>query len=235
MATKNKKTGCTRRQEAFCQAYAIPTSPGWKKTAVSAREAGYTEKGSPNRGRELIKKAHIRARVDVIFKEWSKWNPAFNEDQILLKHINLMERAEKEGDLGEARANLIKIGEIGGIYKQRQLIQAEVVAVSVELPAGQSEAMRDAAKIYKLKMATEGDDPERGRNNPVKLIEATTYTPSDDKTEDVNKAIEQAIEDSKKDAVREDIAKTVEETERIPAHLVGRSPGKPQHSADNFR
>lgn len=213
------------REEVFCQAYCTIGSKNWSNATQSKDTAGYS---SRTMGSAIFNKVHIRSRIDEILKALLD-KLGLSPEKVLLGIISDQVSAREAGQWAVSNQCSRLLGETYAMFSEKMIIAAHVIhqpkldyadMTDTEKLKYNSEqkAIDEACRAYKLSLADAGTPIERGRDNPVKSIPSV----------DVSKAAEEPYSPDKPE-------QPYEPEEKIPAHLVGRSPGKPNQSASSWK
>ena len=204
----------TPREEVFAQAYCDYGNETFSNATKSARKAKYAEKHVGQTGSQLLKNCKIKERINKLVDEKLE-KMGFNENTVLLGIIHDQRMAREAGEWSTSNACSKLLGEFFAIFKQKAIIEHKPVSTGAErMTDAERAASIRAAEAYKLHLAVDGDEIKGVRN----LVKPTTLP----------EPIE--VEQEPEQQEPEPIAIT----ERTPAHLVGKGPGKPAHSLSTF-
>ncbi len=226
-----------QKQEAFCRFITTLGSETFGNATQSAISAGYKKESAGSKGCQLRVQPKLAVRIEELERIRYLNNLDIQEKSVIENYKHDRTKAREMGEYGVAKDITTKLAEIGGLFKQRTEMK---ITVGTELPPNldemtaseledyhtEKEAQDAACLAYKLKKASKrtGIDRSNVRDNPVKFVPSV----------DVNAVQDEPYDPSEPDAQPSTYEK-IDDTERVPAHLVGRGPNnRPNHSAGDW-
>lgn len=225
------------REEVFCQAMCAIGTKTFSNATKSKELAKYSDK---TMGSVVFNKPYIRERINKILAElFIKLD--LTPEKILLGIMSDQKSARDVGKFSVSNACSRLLGETYAMFSEKLYIAEHLVVVEApKLSDAERTASIESAKVYKLLMAGMISDDgvigqervgiKQARSKPAKFTPSIDVTPEPVEVKEEPEPVK-----AMNDLVKKQ--ETIEETERIPAGMVGKGPrfNKSGHSVSDWK